>query len=171
MLKKIIVMTLATVGMMSALSATEFMDASWAKKACSAWNADATLTTKLAKWSTNNKNRGYKIIQMYRTQCDVSSKIQLNIINKNGKSKCVYGGKPDGKKIDTSVDYVMHASDEDWTCMGKSSFGCGAMGAMMSGKLKFNGPKMEAMGVMGPFGSFLELTGKVNGKKGKVCPK
>ena len=35
--------------------------------------------------------------------------------------------------------------------MGEGAFGCGAMGAMTTGKLKFSGPKMETMGVMGPF--------------------
>jgi putative sterol carrier protein len=53
--------------------------------------------------------------------------------------------------------------------MGEGKFGCGAMGAMMTGKLKFEGPKMEAMGVMGPFDSFLLLTGKVPGDKAS-CP-
>jgi putative sterol carrier protein len=43
------------------------------------------------------------------------------------------------------------------------------MGAMASGKLKFKGPKMEAMGVMGPFDSFLTMTGKVPGDKA-ACP-
>jgi putative sterol carrier protein len=57
----------------------------------------------------------------------------------------------------------MNATDEDWACMGKGSFGCGAMGAMMTGKFKFSGPKGEAMSVMGPFDSFLQLTGKVPG--------
>jgi hypothetical protein len=36
-------------------------------------------------------------------------------------------------------------------------------GAMMTGKLKFSRPKGEAIGVMGPFDSFLQLTGKVPG--------
>jgi putative sterol carrier protein len=43
------------------------------------------------------------------------------------------------------------------------------MGAMMTGKLQFKGPKGEAMGVMGPFDTFLQLTGKVPGDK-KACP-
>jgi putative sterol carrier protein len=43
------------------------------------------------------------------------------------------------------------------------------MGAMATGKLKFKGPKMEAMGVMGPFASFLELTGKVPSDR-TACP-
>ncbi len=171
MLKKIILVTAVTIGLTSSAMATEFMDKTWAKNMCDAWNKSSTLTSGLAKWSTNNKDRGYKLIQIYRTQCDATSKIQLNLINKDGKSLCTYGGKPDGKKIDTDVDYIMHASDEDWTCMGKGSFGCGAMGAMMSGKLKFSGPKGEAMTVMSPFGAFLELTGSVEAVKSQTCPK
>lgn len=71
--------------------------------------------------------------------------------------------------MDFNVDYLMHANDKDWTCMGAGSFGCGAMGAMMTGKLKFSGPKMEAMQVMTPFESFLQLTGKVAGNKGNCA--
>jgi len=171
MLKKIILATTITIGFTSSAVSTEFMDKTWAKNMCDAWNKSSTLTTGLAEWSTNNEDRGYKLIQIYRTQCDTKSKIQLNIVNKDGKAICAYGGKPDGKKVDTNVDYIMHASDEDWTCMGKASFGCGAMGAMMSGKLQFTGPKMEAMSVMDPFGAFLELTGSVEGTKGQTCPK
>ena len=171
MLKKIILVTTVTIGLTSSAMATEFMDKTWAKNTCDAWNKNSTLTSGLAEWATNNKDRGYKLIQIYRTQFDAKSKIQLNIVNKDSKAICEYGGKPDGKKADYSVDYIMHASDEDWTCMGKGSFGCGAMGAMMSGKLKFTGPKVEAMGVMGPFGAFLELTGSVEGTKSQTCPK
>jgi putative sterol carrier protein len=40
---------------------------------------------------------------------------------------------------------------------------------MMTGKLKFQGPKGEAMGVMGPFDGFLTMTGKVAGDKAS-CP-
>ena len=171
MLKKMILVTTVAIGLTSSAISVEFMDKTWAKNMCDAWNKSDTLTTGLAKWSTNNKDRGYKLIQIYRTQCDTASKIQLNIINKDGKAICTYGGNPDGKKLDYDVDYLMHADDEDWTCMGEGSFGCGAMGAMMSGKLKFTGPKGEAMTVMGPFGSFLELTGSVEGVKGQTCPK
>jgi len=63
----------------------------------------------------------------------------------------------------------MHATDEDWACMGEGSFGCGAMSATTTGKLKLGGPKMVAMGVMGPFDGFLVLTGKVAGDKAS-CP-
>jgi putative sterol carrier protein len=171
MLKKITVMMLVTLGLTSSVPATEFMDASWAKSACAAWNKDSTLTNELSSWADNDKERGYKLIQIYRTQCKEGSKIQLNITNKKGKAVCTYGGKPDGKKVDTDVDYIMHANDDDWVCMGEGSFGCGPMGAMASGKLKFSGPKMEAMSVMGPFGAFLKLTGTVAGTKGERCPK
>lgn len=150
--------------------ASEFMDAAWAKAACSAWNADAALTKGLMdtdgySWAGNDGKRGYKLVQIYRTDCGADSKIQLNIEAKDGKAMCTYGGKPDGKTMDYSLDYLMNATDDDWACMGKGSFGCGAMGAMMSGKLNFKGPKMEAMKVMSPFENFLRLTSKVPGTK------
>jgi putative sterol carrier protein len=72
--------------------------------------------------------------------------------------------------MNLGVDYLMHATDKNWNCMGRGSWGCGAMGAMMSGKLKFSGPKMEAMKVMTPFEGFLKLAGKVPGNQG-ACPK
>lgn len=157
------------------VQAGEFMDAAWAKQACDAWNADATLTTGLMdadgySWVKNNADRGYKLVQMYRTQCGDTTKIQLNIVEQDGKAICNYGGVPDGKAMDYGVDYLMHANDADWTCMGKGEFGCGAMGAMMSGKLNFKGPKVEAMKVMTPFENFLKLTGKVPGDKSE-CKK
>ncbi|MEZ5447584.1 MAG: SCP2 sterol-binding domain-containing protein [Thiolinea sp.] len=57
-----------------------------------------------------------------------------------------------------AVDYLMHATDNDWACMGQGSFGCGAMGAMMTKQLKFQGPKMRAMQVMEPFENFLRTS-------------
>ena len=45
----------------------------------------------------------------------------------------------------------MYGTDEDRTCMGEGKFGCGAMG------------------VMGPFDSFLTMTGKVPGDEA-ACP-
>lgn len=161
------------------VSAAEFMDAAWAKQACAAWNADPVLPVELMEipeeggngysWAGNDAGRGYKMIQMYRTDCKEASKVQLTIAAKDGKAQCIYGGAPDGKAMNLAVDYLMHATDKDWTCMGSGSFGCGPMGAMMTGKLKFQGPKMEAMTVMGPFESFLRLTGKVAGNKGECA--
>jgi putative sterol carrier protein len=156
--------------------AVEFMDEIWAKQACAAWNNDAVLTEKLAQmpedmfgegyqWIKNDAGRGYKIITLSRDDCK-APKIQLNIAEKKGKTICLYGGKLDGKKLNMDVDYYMHATDEDWACMG--SGGCGVMGSMMTGKLKFAGPKLEAMKVMDPFASFLKLTGKIDATK-TVC--
>jgi len=180
-LKSMMLIGLMFVASHSAMAAS-FMDAEWAKQACTAWNNDETLTDKLFKsdededgdsysWVGNDDGRGYKLIQFYRTECGETTKMQMNIVKKDDKAWCEYGGKPDGKAMNFSVDYQMHAKDKHWTCMGEGSFGCGAMGAMMSGKLKFKGPKMEAMRVMGPFESFLLLTGKVAGNKGEEnCP-
>jgi len=155
-----------TLGFLPVLAQAEFMDADWAAKACDGWNNSETLTTKLAgKWVGNNGDRGYKVIRMYRTDCGESTQVQLTIEEKDGKAMCTYGGAPDDKAFDKKMDYLMHATDKHWTCIGTGSFGCGAMGAMGTGKLKFTGPKMEAMSVMGPFGSFLKLTGEIAGEK------
>jgi putative sterol carrier protein len=152
--------------------AATFMDADWASQFCKAWNANATLTKGLGgdAWAKNDAGRGYKTIQIYRDKCGEQGKVELEITNKDGKAMCTYGGAVKHDKPNYSVDYLMHATDEDWACMGEGKFGCGAMGAMTTGKLKFQGPKMEAMGVMGPFDGFLTMTGKVPGDKA-ACPK
>lgn len=178
MFKKLGLIALASAVAAPAMADT-YMDAAWAKKACDAWNASPVLTQQLMEtesddddgysWIKNNAGRGYKLVQMYRTACGANSKIQLTIQEKDGKAMCVAGGKPDGKAMNFKVDYLMHASDKNWECMGRGSFGCGAMGAMMSGKLKFQGPKLEAMKVMAPFESFLKIAGKVPGDKSS-CP-
>jgi putative sterol carrier protein len=151
-------------------NAATFMDAQWAAAACKAWNK-SSLTSGLAgdAWAANNGGRGYKSIHLFRDKCGEGSKVELEISDKGGKAECTYGGAVKHAKLNYDVDYLMHASDEDWTCMGEGKFGCGAMGAMMTGKLKFQGPKGEAMGVMGPFDGFLQLTGKVAGDKSS-CP-
>jgi putative sterol carrier protein len=148
-----------------------FMDADWAAAACTAWNQSTELTTGLGgkSWAANDGGRGYKAIQLYRDKCGEATKVELEITDKGGKSHCTYGGAVKHAELNYDVDYLMHATDDDWTCMGEGKFGCGAMGAMMTGKLKFQGPKGEAMGVMGPFDSFLVMTGKVPGDK-STCP-
>ncbi|MGE5154673.1 MAG: SCP2 sterol-binding domain-containing protein [Bdellovibrio bacteriovorus] len=153
-------------------SAVTFMDADWAASACSAWNSTPALANGLGgdAWAANDGGRGYKIIQLYRTKCGEGSKVELEIQNKDGKAHCARGGAVKHATLDPKLDYLMNATDEDWACMGQGKFGCGAMGAMTTGKLKFKGPKMEAMGVMGPFDSFLLLTGKVAGDT-SACPK
>ncbi len=174
LLKKISV--LVSLVLVSSAAMADFMDEKWAQQACDAWNKSPVLTGQLAqmpgdmfgdgyKWIDNDAGRGYKIIKIFRdgNNCGPKKAIQLTIAKKNGKAMCVYGGKPDGKKMNFSVDYVMHATDKNWTCMGTGS--CGVMGSMMTGKLKFQGPKMEAMKVMDPFAGFLKLTGQVPGAK------
>jgi len=158
-------------GLSLGAEAATFMDAAWAAQLCKAWNANATLTNKLGgdSWAGNDAGRGYKTIHMYRDGCGLGSKVELKIGNQDGKAICTYGGAVQNKSPDYDVDYLMHAEDDDWTCMGEGAFGCGAMGAMTTGKLKFSGPKMEAMGVMGPFNAFLEMTGSIPGDKDS-CP-
>lgn len=165
MMKKLMIALAVT--SLPAVASADFMDAPWAKKACDMWNSNATLTGKLAgdAWMANDGGRGYKTIQMYRTACGAGSKVQITIQDQNGKAMCTYGGKPDGKKFDGSFDYIMHASDEHWTCIGNGDSFCGPKMAMATGKLKFTGPKLEAMSVLGPFEQFLLLTGKVGGDK------
>lgn len=163
---------LIAVAASSSAHADSFMDDKWAEQVCSQWNQNQTLTTDLGGkdgWAANNGGKGYKALQMYRDGCGAATRVELDIAPKDGKAMCVYGGPVKTTKLNSSVDYLMHASDADWRCMGKGSWGCGAMGAMMSGKLQFEGPKMEAANVMGPFGDFLLLTGKVAASQ-STCP-
>ncbi|MEA1050767.1 SCP2 sterol-binding domain-containing protein [Lamprobacter modestohalophilus] len=157
---------LLATGSLSA-QAEVFMSEAWAKQACDAWNKNSTLTAELADWAKNDDGRGFKTIQMYRDKCGLGSKVELKISNKDGKAMCTYGGAVTNSNPDYGVDYLMHATDENWACMGSGE--CKAAGSMMTGKLKFSGPKMEAMGVMGPFNAFLALTGSVGGDK-STCP-
>ena len=153
----------------SAQSAT-FMSAEWAAEACKGWNnSDELLSGLSGDWIKNDAGRGYKAIQIYRSDCANSPKVELTIKEKDGKASCSYGGAVAHKELNSDVDYLMHATDEDWKCIGDNDWGCGAMGAMMTGKLKFDGPKGEAMSVMGPFEEFLILTGKIDSDR-KACP-
>lgn len=152
----------------SAQAAPAMMSTDWTAQACEAWNKDAALTDGLAdKWMKNDKNRGYKIIHMYRTDCGDDYKTELKIVPKDGKAMCVYGGKIQTATLDSSVDYLMHADTKRWNEMGAGEYG--PMKAMMFGRLKFEGPKMEAMSVMGPFEAFLRLPGKIPADQ--ACPK
>jgi len=157
-------------GSASAAQAGPFMGGDWAESLCQNWNENETLTTELSgdKWVANDGDKGYKVIQMYRDGCGGESRVELNIAAQDGKAVCTYGGPVKTASLDEDVDYLMHATDENWTCMGEGRFGCGAMGAMMSGKLQFAGPKMEAANVTEPFNAFLQLTGKVAGDES--CP-
>jgi putative sterol carrier protein len=144
------------------------MSPEWAKQACEAWNADSTLTEGLTKWIENDKGRGFKVIDMFRIDCPDSPRVELRFNNKDGKAMCVYGGAVETKNLDLGADYIMSATTSRWLEMGKGEYG--PMKAMMFGRLKFEGPKLEAMGNMGPFGSFLLIVGKVPSDS-STCPK
>jgi putative sterol carrier protein len=154
-------------GASMASAAPVLMSAGWARDACQAWNADATLTKELqaSGWVANDKKRGYKVLQVYRTDCAGSPRVELRIASKDGKALCVAGGKAEAK-LDFDVDYAMSAETARWQEMGRGEYG--PMRAMMFGRLSFEGPMWEAMGNMGPFESFLLLVGKVPGEAG--CP-
>lgn len=152
-----------------AWAAPTMMSADWGKAACEAWNKDSVLTDKLVEsgWMANDKSRGYKIMQVYRTDCGDKPTAELRVALKDGKAMCVYGGAPQADKLDSGADYVMMAETARWIEMGRGDYG--PMRAMFMQRLGFDGPKLEAMGNMGPFESFLLLVGKVPGDTSS-CP-
>jgi putative sterol carrier protein len=159
--------SLATLASANTLAAP-LMSAEWAQQACTYWNTNPALTTELAeKWAKNDGGRGYKIIHMYRTDCGEPSKVEMTISTKGGKTTCVYAGPIQHATMDYDMDYKMHAETKRWREMGAGEYG--PMRAMMFGRLKFEGPKGEAMKVMGPFEQFLLIPGKVAGDDS--CPK
>lgn len=145
------------------------MSAPWAQAMCGAWNDDAVLTDKLVEsgWMKNDGGRGFKIMQIYRADCPKAPRIEMQIALKDGKARCEYGGASRTDKLDGSADYLMWADTPRWREMGAGDYG--PMKAMMFGRLNFEGPRMEAMGNMGPFQNFLLLVGKVAGEWG-ACP-
>ncbi len=153
----------------AAQAQTEMMSAAWAKSACDAWNAEPVLTDELIKsgWMKNNANRGFKVMQVYRSDCRESPRVELRVSEQGGKARCVYGGKIETSKLDLTADYVMHAQTPRWQEMGRGEYG--PMRAMLFGRLQFDGPSFEAMDNMGPFEKFLLLVGKVPGDA--TCPK
>lgn len=152
----------------TAHAGTRLMTADWAIAACEQWNQTPALLDGLAgDWIRNDGGKGFKVIQLYRTECGETSRVELRIGAKEGKARCLYGGKPETVSMNTSVDYTMHATTLHWTEMGKGDYG--PMRAMMFGRLEFVGPKMEAMSVMSPFEAFLLLVGKVPGET-TACP-
>ena len=145
------------------------MSEPWAKAMCEAWNADATLTSKLVEtgWMKNDAGRGFKAMLIRRADCPTSAAVEMRIALKDDKALCTYGGALSTKTPDRGADYQMWADTARWREMGAGEYG--PMRAMMMGRLNFEGPKMEAMGNMGPFGSFLRLVGNVPGDW-SVCP-
>ncbi len=148
---------------------TVAMSAPWAEAMCGAWNAQATLTTGLSEsgWVKNDAGRGFKAMQIFRTDCPKSQRIEMQIVLKDNKAQCTYGGTAKTVTLDGGADYLMWAETAKWREMGAGDLG--PMRAMMFGSLNFVGPKMEAMGNMGPFGDFLLLVGQVPGDW-SACP-
>ncbi len=139
------------------------MSPPWAAAMCSAWNADATLTGKLAEsgWIKNDGGRGFKLMQIWRADCGSSGHVEMRIALKDDKAQCTYGGAATATTLERGADYQMWADTARWREMGAGEYG--PMRAMMLGRLGFEGPRLEAMGNMGPFGNFLLLVGKVPG--------
>jgi len=161
-------LVLALAGAAASAVSAPLMSAQWAASACEQWNLTAALTEGLADaWIKNDGGKGHKVIQLYRSDCGEASRVELRIAPKDGQARCSYGGKLETVNMQSGVDYTMHASTERWGEMGRGDYG--PMKAMMFGRLEFTGPKMEAMGVMGPFEQFLLLVGKVPGEV-PACP-
>ncbi len=148
---------------------TVMMSGDWAAAACEAWNADEVLTRELVNsdWIGNDKDRGFKVMQLYRSDCGEAPTAELRVALVEGEARCVYGGPVETQELDKSADYLMHATSDRWLEMGANEYG--PMKAMMLRRLKFSGPYGEAMGNMGPFKNFLLLVGKVPGSVSS-CP-
>ena len=164
-----VIAVIATMAPTFAQTPATAMSETWAKTMCEAWNADATLTHKLVEsdWIKNDAGRGFKAMQIYRADCPTSARIEMQIALKDNKAMCTYGGSAKTTALNGSADYLMWAETARWREMGAGEYG--PMRAMMFSRLNFAGPRMEAMGNMGPFESFLLLVGKVPGDWA-TCP-
>lgn len=154
---------MAAATLAAAQSKLPVMSPQWAEQMCQAWNAEDTLTGKLVEsgWIANDRGRGYKTMQIWRADCANSARVEMRIALKDGKAQCVYGGASGAQALDGSADYRMWAESARWREMGAGDYG--PMKAMMFKRLEFDGPKLEAMGNMGPFERFLRLVGQVPG--------
>ena len=140
-------------------AAPVLMSADWARDACTAWNNDPMLTDKMAEngWVKNDLGRGFRVIQVYRTDCGAQPTAEMRVSSKDDKAMCVYGGAPETTKLEAESDYVLKAKTISWIEMGQAKYG--PTTAMLVGQLRFDyGPKFEAMGNIG---EFLLLVGKV----------
>ena len=153
----------------AAAQAPAAMSPAWAQQLCSAWNADPALTGKLVEsgWIRNDGGRGYKAMRIARADCPASAPAEMRIALKEDKAQCVLGGGAGAQALDAGADYRMWAETARWREMGAGEYG--PMKAMMLGRLQFEGPKLEAMGNMGPFAGFLRLVGQVPGDW-SACP-
>jgi putative sterol carrier protein len=145
------------------------MSVAYIEQFCDAWNDDELMTKGLAdsEWVDNDGDKGFKIIQLYRLDCPDSPHVEMQFERQDGKALCVYAGKVENPDLDRSADYEMFANTKRWIEIGNGDYG--PMKAMMFGRLKFKGPKIEAMGNMGPFKNFLLLFGHFPSDT-TVCP-
>lgn len=169
MIGSIAAAVLAVAGAGAATATPVMMSPDWALEACNAWNADPVLTKNLFEsgWAANNKNRGQKVLRIARKDCKASPLVELRIAPRDGQAQCIAGVAATAAALDYDVDYLMSAETKRWLEMGRGEYG--PMRAMMFGRLSFDGPMGEAMGNMGPFGSFLMLVGKVPADS-SACP-
>ena len=172
-IRNITTMTLVAVlglllSMASVAAAEEMilMSEEWAVEACEAWNEDELLTGELTKWIDNDLDRGYKVIQIYRMDCEESPRVELRLESVEGKTQCTRGGLAK-EELQPKADYLMFAQTTRWEEMGAGKYG--PMKGMMLRRLRFQGPKMEAMNNMGPFKNFLLLTGEIPSDT-STCP-
>lgn len=163
-------MAVALMAALPAFGNPVLMSGEWTKGLCTAWNNEPVLTGKLAEsgWVKNDKGRGFKVIQIYRTDCAKRPTAEVRIALRDGKAMCVFGGAAQTARLEADADYVMDANTARWEEMGRGEYG--PMRAMMFGRLSFDGPMGEAMGNMGPFETFLTLVGKVP-YDAKACTK
>ena len=145
------------------------MSIKYIEQFCDAWNADEMMTRGLAdsEWIDNDGGKGFKIIQLYRLDCPDSPHVEMQFERQDNKAMCVYAGRVENPELDRSADYEMYAETKRWVEIGNGDYG--PMKAMMFGRLKFKGPKIEAMGNMGPFKNFLLLFGRFP-SDATVCP-
>ncbi len=145
------------------------MSVEYISQFCDAWNADELMTQGLAdsEWVDNDGDKGFKIIQLYRNDCADSPRVEMQFERQDNKAICVYAGKVENPDLDRGSDYEMFADTRRWVEIGNGDYG--PLKAMMFGRLKFKGPKIEAMGNMGPFKNFLLLFGRFPSDS-TVCP-
>ena len=137
------------------------MSSEWGGAVCDAWNQDSVLADELASsdWADNNADRPSKVMHVYRSDCEDEPTAEIRIAPVDVKAQCVDGSAVETTTLSKKVDYQMHAKTSRWIEMGAGEYG--PMKAMSFMRLKFSGPKWEAMKNMDPFSSFLLLVGVV----------
>jgi putative sterol carrier protein len=122
--KRSIVCTLLLGAAAPVLGNPPLMSQEWTTKACEQWHRTASLTDELAdQWVKNDDGKGFKVVQLYCTDCGEASRTELRIAPKDGKAMCVYGGKLETAKLDSAIDCVMHATCDRWGEMRRGDYG------------------------------------------------